>query len=375
MSSRFYGAALLAITVGLATASCGGNASSLPANLANSAVSSAAGRPADTTSILKKLTKDVVIGSTVDPSNGDKAPNAITVVAHNYVLKEGQLLVCNFDNSSGKAGAGTTLEVLDPTAGSKPTRFTQSSDIEGCDGSAIAGNNSVYGSGLTSGDVEWFSVKGAPLKTYSTMKAPLNDAYAGPQGKYVPDYIFAGSNTGAVSNISVGSYGTGQALEVISGFPTDKSGPSGQLGPTGLQYNTSLDTLYVVDGANNAIYAVTHASYLLEQDEIVVESGGKTFKCKHPQTTCAHLVYSGSPLDAPMASALLPNGNLIAANTGGTANTLVELTPAGQILDTKVVDKSATQGVFGLAAIGTDDANTALFFTDTNSNNVQELEQ
>ena len=63
------------------------------------------------------------------------------------------------------------------------------------------------------------------------------------------------------------------------------------------------------------------------------------------------------------------------ANTGGTANTLVELTPAGQVLDTKVVDKSATQGVFGLAAIGTNDANTALYFTDTNSNNVQELKQ
>ena len=131
----------------------------------------------------------------------------------------------------------------------------------------------------------------------------------------------------------------------------------------------------MVDGANNAIYAVTHASYLLQQDEIVVESGGKTIKCKHPQTTCAHIVYSGSPLSAPYASALLPNGNLIVANTGGTANTLVELTPAGQVLDTKVVDKSATQGVFGLAAIGTDDANTALYFTDTNSNNVQELKQ
>jgi hypothetical protein len=113
----------------------------------------------------------------------------------------------------------------------------------------------------------------------------------------------------------------------------------------------------------------------LDKDEIVVKPGGKTFSCKYPKTTCASLVYSGSPLNAPMASALLPNGNLVVANTQGTANTLVELTPAGQVLDTKVIDTSSTQGVFGLAASGTNDSNTVIYFTDTNSNNVQELEQ
>ena len=33
---------------------------------------------------------------------------------------------------------------------------------------------------------------------------------------------------------------------------------------------------------------------------------------------------------------MLPNGNLIVANTGN--NTLVEMTPKGQVLDTKVVE-------------------------------------
>jgi hypothetical protein len=72
---------------------------------------------------------------------------------------------------------------------------------------------------------------------------------------------------------------------------------------------------------------------------------------------------------------LLPNGNLIVANTQGTANTLIELTPQGQVLDTRVVDPGSTQGVFGLAAAGTGDNNTVLFFSDTNSNTVQELER
>jgi hypothetical protein len=85
------------------------------------------------------------------------------------------------------------------------------------------------------------------------------------------------------------------------------------------------------------------------------------------------VVKAGSPLDKPVAETLLPNGNLIVANTG--SNMLVEMTPKGQVLDTEIVDKSKTSGIFGLAAIGTKDSNTALFYTDTNTNTLQELEQ
>ena len=63
------------------------------------------------------------------------------------------------------------------------------------------------------------------------------------------------------------------------------------------------------------------------KDEIVVKKGGKTFNCKYPKTTCGKLIYSGKPLDGPVAMTLLPNGNLIVANT--QRNTLVELTTGG----------------------------------------------
>jgi hypothetical protein len=51
------------------------------------------------------------------------------------------------------------------------------------------------------------------------------------------------------------------------------------------------------------------------------------------------------------------------------------MTPKGQVLDTKVVDKSKTPGIFGLASLGTKDSNAALFYTDTNTNTLHELEQ
>src|SRR5580704_15842974 len=105
---------VLMLTAGalLATSACGGNAT-VPSGVV-SAPDASSVVPTDTTPILKKLTKDVEIGSTVDPKNGDMGPRAISVASSNFGLKKGQLLVCNFDDSAGTAGNGTTIEVLDP---------------------------------------------------------------------------------------------------------------------------------------------------------------------------------------------------------------------------------------------------------------------
>ena len=70
---------------------------------------------------------------------------------------------------------------------------------------------------------------------------------------------------------------------------------------------------------------------------------------------------------------ILPNGNMIDANAGN--NTLVEISSAGKVLDSESVDTSKTPGIFGLVATGTKDSNTALFYTDANTNTLQELEQ
>ncbi|MGC1381156.1 MAG: hypothetical protein WA814_09080 [Candidatus Baltobacteraceae bacterium] len=377
-------AALLVAATLLATSACGGNGT-VPSNALNAANPALQGAgvgatgisPDDTTSILKLLKKQVVIGSTVDPKNGDTGPRGISMVPTNYVLKKGQLLVCNFNDSSGKAGNGTTIEVLNPKVGSSPTTFVQSTKIQGCDGDAVTTGNQVYATGMTSKSLVWITQSGKVKKSYAGLQQPFADTDAPPPFLYDPEYIFIGdSSTGSIYSLSLGLYGTGKLLEVVSGFATKSNGPAGTLGPSGLQVYTSKQqqTLYVVDGANNTIVAISNAGNLLEKDEIVVQPGGKTFKCKHPQATCASLVMSGSPLNAPIASALLPNGNLVVANTKG-GNTLVELTPKGQVLATKTVDSNKTAGVFGLLAIGKNDSDTALFFTDANANNLQELQQ
>ncbi|MGC2649578.1 MAG: hypothetical protein WA304_02120 [Candidatus Cybelea sp.] len=387
-------AALLAAGVLLAMSACNGTGavpSSAPAANPDAGDSRAAvASPADTTSILKLLKKDVTIGSTVDAANGDMGPRAVTVVQNNFEkLKKGQLLVCNFENSSGTAGDGTTIELFDAVANSKPTTFIQDSKIEGCDGDAIDGGNDVYATGFTSKVMVLINAKGQLKKTYgSPITQPLGDDEAPMLYGYSPELVFAGNaDTGGVDSFSFGGYGSGKGTEVINGFDVNKGSVGSALGPSGIAYwcgvlpgtgecpykNNPPDTLYVADGACNAVVAISHASSLLEKDEITIGSGCTKFTCEYPKTTCATVVKAGSPLDKPVAQTLLPNGNLIVANTGN--NTLVEMTPKGQVLDTKVVDKSKTSGIFGLAATGTKDSNTVLFYTDTNTNTLHELEQ
>jgi hypothetical protein len=375
--------AVVAAGLLLAASACNGNgavpSSALGTGSGLSSAREAVASPADTTSILKLLTKDVVIGSTVDSGNGDTGPRAISVVKTNYdKLKKGDVLVCNFDNASGTAGTGTTVELFNPTPSSKPTTVVQSSKIEGSDGDAVTSGDQVYATGLTSKVMVWINQDGKIKKTYgSPIVDPLGNGDAPPLYLYSPEYIFVGdAQNGDVDNLSLGGYGTGKLLGVITGFDVNKGSGFGALGPSGIAYNSTkeADILYVADGACNAVVAIQHASSLLEKNEITVQPGCKTFKCLHPKTTCATLVKSGSPLNAPVAETLLPNGNLVVANTQG-GNTLVEMTPKGQVLDTLTVDKSATAGVFGLQAIGSKDSNTAIFYTDTNTNTLHELEQ
>jgi hypothetical protein len=385
---------LLAAGLTLTASACsgaGGAPSSVPAANSDGTGSAAAvASPADTTSILKLLTKDVTIGSTVDPTNGDTGPRADTVLQDSSgKLKKGQLLVCNFEDKSGTAGNGTTIEQFSPTASSKPTTFIQNSKIEGCDGSAESGADGyTYASGFTSKVMASFTDAGQLKKIYGTpITQPLGDGSAPQLSLYSADFIFIGNaDTGALDSYSFGSYGSGHVTEIVNGFDVNKGSGWSALGPSGIAYwcgalpgaascpyKHAADSLFVADGACNAVVEITHASSLLETDEITIEPGCKKFKCEYPKTSCAKLVKAGSPLDKPVAMAVLPNGNLIVANTAN--NTLVEMTQTGQVLDTKVVDKSKTPGIFGVAANGKDDADTVLFYTDTNTNTLHELEQ
>ncbi|MGB6599717.1 MAG: hypothetical protein WBE77_01375 [Candidatus Cybelea sp.] len=339
--------------------------------------------PEDTTSILKKIKKDVVIGSSVDPKNGDKGPRGISVVSSSYSkLKKGQILVCNFEDKAGDAGKGTTVEVFNPTPGSKPATFTENTKSEGCSDDSISpANDDVYTSGISSDLVAQFSPAGKLKKTWGKpLAAPfalVDGACVGNAGQcgYSAEYIYASdAQTGGIVSFSVNYYGNPTPTEVVSGFAVNKKPGWSARGPSALAFTSPHQgTLFVADGPDSTLIAINAVTSLLETSEIVVKKGGKTFKCRYPHTSCAKLIKAGAPLDVPVAMTLLPNGNLIVANAHN--NSLVELTTTGKVLATRVLDRSKTAAIFGVHAIGSNDGNTAIYYTNINDNSLHELEQ
>ena len=110
------------------------------------------------------------------------------------------------------------------------------------------------------------------------------------------------------------------------------------LGPTGLAFDSDADTLYVASTADNAIYAVSHASN------------------RSTSVNRGDLVFSDEHLRGPLALRLAPNGNLLTAN-GDAVNSdllhpseIVEFTRWGQFVREYNVD-SSQGGAFGIDTV------------------------
>jgi DNA-binding beta-propeller fold protein YncE len=107
------------------------------------------------------------------------------------------------------------------------------------------------------------------------------------------------------------------------------------LGPTGLAFDQASDTLYVASTADNAIYAVSHATTRAS----AVTRGATVFADPH--------------LRGPLALRLAPNGDLLTAN-GDAVNAdvlhpseIVEFTKRGRFVREYNVDPSQG-GAFGI---------------------------
>jgi hypothetical protein len=339
----------------------------------------------DMTSLLKTLTKQVVIGSTVDPTNGDQNPYGLTYVATNPYgsgkIKKGDLLICNFNNKANVQGTGTTVEVLNSAPGSKPTRFAQSKDLLGCGSMVLSPLDQTWLAGSANKDAASINPTGkiAKMVTNKSLVEPWGSAYAASVLGYPPgDGLFVGdASSGKIMRLNLGTAsGKITVVPVISGFKVNHGKPGSILGPSGMQYNGKTDTMFIVDGVNNTVIAVSHAYRDLNSaNEIVVGTTGKTFT--GPKAKDARVVFSGAPLNGPISSTLLPNGNLVIGNTGDAngTNLMVEITSTGVLLAKRNVDTGPAGALFGIVSTGSSDATTKIYFNDDNANNVQVLEK
>ena len=351
-------------------------------------------------SVIGQLATMTTIGSTVDAGTGagagDTNPYGLAIAPITAgLMTAGDLVVCNFNNASGMAGAGTTIEDLKPMAGSKPVRIAQAADLAGCNSIAInPGAGYIWAAAYTANDNPIISPAGAEvsnLKSSYMWAQPWGQAYGSPTQA-------AGSMTTAPAAFYISDAMDGsivQALvsakpavysKIITGFPVTVSKTYGVLAPAGLTYDPASDTLYVVSSDTNSVLAFSSVSTIMAGGITINFTPGSSTGGYYPTTTAAafsftgtnasqaKVVYSGAPLNYPISSALLYNGDLIVGNTGD--NNMVEIQPSSMtVVGTKSVDSGAAGAIFGIATSGTSVATQKIYFNDDNTATVNSLSQ
>lgn len=331
-------------------------------------------RNASPDDILHQLRRQVVIGSTIDPVYGQLNPYGLDVAkSTSGLFTKGDLAVCNFNDSANVQGTGYTIVALHPRPGSTPTLVAaDSTTLLGCTALALTPGNRIFAAAFAANDNPIFSSSGTLLKnlTGSPFNNPFGETYA--QSKKGNAVVYeSNAADGSIVRINLPSLST----EVIAtGFPVNGGPPGSILGPSGLQYEQRHDALYVIDGQNNSVTVISKVSDL-HGGCLRVQSNGTRFAggCK----SRARVLYSGSPLNGPISSALLFNGTLVVGNTldPNGENLMVEINPGGHVQEVRNVDTGASGALFGMVATGKNAADTKIYFNDDNDNNLQVLER
>jgi len=384
---QFSKFAMMFMAIGtLALAACSGSGSSsgmIPSGGSNSASlaqnGSAAKGASRAASILQFLDTETTIGSTVDPTNGDQNPYGLDIAKiSSGLIRVGDLVVCNFNDSENTQGNGTTVIALHPTPGASPTHVAKDASLKGCDALALAPGGPIWAAAFVANDNPIVSPGGSVISTLAggPWHGPFGQAFSSRPTPF-GNASFYESNASDGSIVRINITNSGFTFNVIAtGFAVNHGAPGSILGPSGLQYNNATDTLYIVDGANNSVVTFSGVS-TIPAGGITVS--GLTFSGAFASR--AHVLFSGSPLNGPISSALLSNGTVIVGNTSDPSgqNLMVELSSTGSVLNVKNVDTGAAGAIFGMVAAQTSTnptpSSVKVYFNDDNDNTVKVLSQ
>lgn len=321
---------------------------------------------------LKTIT---TIASTVDvgpgAGAGDSNPYGLAIAPVTAgLLTAGDLIVCNFNSSSTTAGQGngTTIEDISPVPGSIPKRVIQSPSLAGCDALAISRNGNIWAADYTANNNPIIAPSGTINTTLATgpWAGPWGQAFnAGNGGK--PAFFVTNAQNGTVIRININPGPSFTYDTILSGL-TYAISSAGIFAPAGLSYDTTTDTLYVVDTNLNRVIKIAGATTAPANSYAAT---GSSFN-----TAAVTTVFSGAPLASPISSALLANGDLVVGNTAAVPlgnNLLVEINPTTQTLaGFKNVDPGAPGAIFGIAATNASGAQY-VYFNDDNDSTVKRV--
>jgi hypothetical protein len=309
------------------------------------------------------------------PSNGDVNPYGVAFAPSNTpksgLLQPGDILVSNFNNSQNLQGTGTTIIRVDK-AGNSSTFFTSPQG-------GLSAALGVLSDGIVLiGNLQ--TADGTPATVQPGRLAVLNSAGVflgtlgnsktidGPWGMAIHDTGNGVSGTaqvfvsnvlsGVVSRINITYNATSLSatdMVLADGFDHRLDPAALVLGPSGMAYSASNDTLYVASSADNAIYEIPTAT------------------ATNSTVAARLLVGDSTHLHGPLDISILPDGNLVVANSDGSnadpnqPSELGEYTPEGTFLAQQSIDPN-NGGAFGLATYNIGWGTFRLAAVDDNAN-------
>ena len=340
-------------------------------------------------SILSTLSKIATVGSTIDPIEKGGNPYGLAIAPATVgSITAGDLVVCNFnDGATNTQGLGTTIVRMHPTAGAMTFRVAQSSSLQGCDALAMLPDDSISVAAYSADEnplVAATGVVGNPFSSDSFAN-PWGETYARPVGQN-PAALYVSNAEGSIDRITLSGDSQVTFTQVAAGF-CGSGLPGAVFAPSGLTYDASVDTLYIVDTSSNSVVAFTNVSKITAagvvvngQCKSVAAPPTPTPTFSGPAAGSARVIAHGSPLISPLSAALLADGDLIVENAdinitaAQTPNLAVEVSPVmpgGFVGKPLQLDTGAPGALFGVAATVDAQGNQIVYFNDDNDNTVK----
>lgn len=343
------------------------------------------------TPFLTSLHTVSVVASTV-PSNGDVNPYGIAVVPRSTGhLHRGWVLISNFNAASNLQGTGTTIVQVSPQGHQSLFAQINPATLPGpCPGGVglttaltVLSSGWVVVGSLPTADGSAATARAGcllVLDSHGRVRETIANRWInGPWDMTATEHgdsadlfvtnvlngtVAAGGavvNRGTVVRIKLripgdaddGAPVAARPVVIGSGFAEHTDPAALVVGPTGVALSRHGDTLFVADTASNRIVAIPHAS------------------TRMTTAFTGNDVTSNGSLNSPLGLVVAPNGDLLSVNAGD--GLIVETTPAGAQVATRVLDSSGSPAgagtLFGLALAPHHD----LYFVDDGSNTLNLL--
>ncbi len=315
-------------------------------------------------SFLGKLNNIKTIGSTV-PSNGDVNPYGVAIVpVTTGALRQGSVLVSNFNNSANLQGTGTTIDQIGSNGDVTTFAHLNGSLPGACPGGvglttalvALRSGFVIVGSLPTADGTSATAQAGCLIvldHNGTALETLSGNGIAGPWDMTALDLgttavlfvtnVLNGTVAGNGQVVSGGtvlrivlstpSIGTPKEVSravIADGFGERTDSAALVVGPTGVAIGSD-GTLYVADTVGNRITAIPNA---------VFRGAG---------TGTGTTVSAGGALNGPLGIAIAPGGDILAVNAGD--GNMVEISPAHGQVAVRAIDTSGQGGgtLFGLA--------------------------